>query len=173
MIDSEVVRLRNLRNVALRARAFAQALAGPTAESAVFGKTAVICWTIARIATGRLRAHPYLSYQKGPSGLRSLVDRSIASLAASTARRQGRRASVYAKELQGVVRAVADARALTWSTELSDAFGRTQVQLRRLAQELDVRAQHESGTVREFRAETNGTALEDIAVESNWPYLAI
>ena len=77
MIDSEVVRLRNLRNVALRARAFAQALAGPTAESAVFAKTAVICWTIARIATGRLRAHPYLSYQKGPSGLRSLVDRSI------------------------------------------------------------------------------------------------
>jgi hypothetical protein len=173
MIDTEVVRLRNLRNVALRARAFAQVLNQPTAYDAVFARSAVICWTIARIATGRLRAHPYLSYQQGPSGLRNLADRSMASVVAFGARRSGRSATVYVEELQRVVRAVDDARALTWSAEFSDALGRTQVQLRRLTQELDGRAQQESGTVREFQVEVNGAALQEIVVENNWPYLAI
>ncbi|MEA3140909.1 MAG: hypothetical protein QOK23_3078 [Gammaproteobacteria bacterium] len=173
MIDTEVVRLRNLRNVALRARAFARVLGKPTADGAVFARSAVICWTIARIATGRLRAHPYLSYQQGPSRLRDLVDRSMASVVAFGARRSGRSATVYIEELQRVARAVDDARALTWSAEFSDALGRTQVQLRRLTQELDGRAQHESGTVREFQVEVTAAALQEIAVESNWPYLAI
>jgi hypothetical protein len=173
MIDTEVVRLRNLRNVALRARAFAKVLSQPAGDGAVFARSAVICWTIARIATGRLRAHPYLSYQQGPSRLRDLADRSMASVVAYSARRGGRCASVCVEELQRVVRAVDDARALTWSAEFSDALGRTQMQLRRLTQELDGRAQHESGTVREFPVETKAAALQEIAVESNWPYLAI
>ena len=170
MIDNEVVRLRDLRNVALRARAFAHALDGPTAEGPSFGKSAVICWTLARIATGHLRAHPYPSYQKGPSRLRDLSTRLIAALAAFNARRQGRRASLCAEELRGVARAVADARALTWSAELGDALGRAQIQLRRVGLELDARAQHEPGTL--GKAETSGTAPQN-HVESNWPYLAI
>jgi len=63
---------------------------------------------------------------------------------------------------------VADARALTWSTDLSDALGRAQLQLRRLAEELDAGSRHEVGAVQE-----NGDALEDIVTETNWPYLAI
>jgi len=171
MIDTEVLRLRNLRNRALRARAFAQVLDSSRSECAVFEKSAVTCWTIARIATGRLRAHPYLSYQRGPSRLRDLADRSIAALATFSARRRGRSASVYAEELQGLVRAVDDARALTWSAELSDALGRTQVQLRHLNLELQARARHESGNF--AQSEPQGHALKEIAVESNWPYLAI
>jgi hypothetical protein len=171
MIDTEVLRLRNLRNVALRARAFAQVLDGPRTECAVFEQSAVTCWTIARIATGRLRAHPYLSYQKGPSRFRDLADRSIATLATFNARRRGHCAGLYAEELRGLVRAVDDARALTWSAELSDALGRTQVQLRRLNLELQARALHESGNF--AQSEPQGGALQDIAVDSNWPYLAI
>ncbi|HEY0746512.1 MAG TPA: hypothetical protein VGD63_07425 [Steroidobacteraceae bacterium] len=171
MIDTEVLRLRNLRNVALRARAFAQVLDSPRSECAVFEKSAVTCWTIVRIATGRLRAHPYVSYQKGPGRLRDLADRSIAALATITARRRGRCASVYAEVLRGLVRAVDDARALTWSAELSDALGRTQVQLRRLNLELQSRALHESGNL--GQSEPQDSALQDIAVERNWPYLAI
>jgi hypothetical protein len=179
MIDAEVVRLRKLRNVALRARALAKALESDSIDNSVFAKSAVVCWNIARTATGRLRAHPYLSYRKGPSQIRALADRALASLAAFTARRQNRCSSVYALELQCVVREVGDARALTWLPDLSDALGRAQLQLRRLAKELDAGAQGELGAVAKprihavVRAEINGGALDDIGTENNWPYLAI
>lgn len=169
MIDAEVVRLRKLRNVALRARAFAKALESDSIDGSIFAKSAVICWNIARIATGRLRGHPYLSYRKGPSEIRALADHAIASLAAFTARRQNRCSNVYARELQCVAREVGDARALTWLPDLSDALGRAQLELRRLAKELDAGAQGELGAV----AEINSGALDEIGTENNWPYLAI
>jgi hypothetical protein len=178
MIDAEVVRLRKLRNVALRARALAKALESDSVDRCVFAKSAVMCWTISRIATGRLQAHPYLSYQQGPSRTLELADRAIASIAAFTARRQNRRFTMYAPELQSVVREVADVRALTWSSDLSDALGRAQLQLRGLAQQLDAGAHHESGAVSMprvnaiVRAEANGSALEEMG-ETSWPYLAI
>jgi hypothetical protein len=179
MIDAEVVRLRKLRNIALRARTLAKALESDSIDHRVFAESAVMCWTIARIATGRLRAHPYLSYQQGPSQIREFADRAVASLAALTARRENRRFSVYAPQLQSVAREVADVRALTWSADLSDALGRVQLRLRGLAQQLDAGAQHEVGAVSTpriktiVRAEASGGALEDIATETNWPYLAI
>src|SRR5579862_4204037 len=101
MVDAEVLRLRKLRNAALRARAFAKNLDSGSAEGrSVFAKSALICWTIARVASGRLKAHPYLSYQRGPSWLREMVDGMLASLAAVNARRQNRCLSVYAQQLQ-------------------------------------------------------------------------
>jgi hypothetical protein len=168
MIDTEVVRLRQLRNAALRARALAKALKSDSIDHCVFAKSALMCWTISRIVTGHLRAHPYLRYQQGPSQIRELTDRALASIVALTARRRNRCFSVYAPELQSVSRELADVRALTWSADLSDALGRAQLQLHRLAQELDASARHEVGAVQE-----NGDALEDIGTETNWPYLAI
>jgi hypothetical protein len=179
MIDAEVVRLRKLRSVALRARALARALESDSLENSVFAKSAVLCWTISRIATGHLRAHPYLSYQKGPSPIRELADRAIASIAALTARRQNLCFSVYAPQLQWVAREVADARALTWSADLGDALGRAQLQLRRLAAELDAGVQNEAGALAmpritaSARAPENGGALENLGPETHWPYLAI
>ena len=179
MIDAEVVRLRKLRNVALRARALARALEFDSIDHCVFAKSAVMCWTLSRIATGRLRAHPYLSYQQGPSRIREFTDRVVASIAAFTARRQNRRFSAYAPELQSVAREVADVRALTWSADLSDALGRVQLQLRGLAKQLDAGAQHEVGAVAMprikaiVRAEANDDPLEDMQTAPNWPYLAI
>jgi hypothetical protein len=179
MIDAEVVRLRKLRNVALRARALASALESDSIDDGVFAQSAVLCWTISRIASGRLRAHPYLSYQQGPSQISELIARAIASVAALTARRRDRRYSVYAPQLQCVAREVADARALTWSADLSDALGRAQLQLRRLAKELDAGVQHEAGLLAVPRitalprAQENGGALEDLGTETHWPYLAI
>jgi hypothetical protein len=46
MIDTEVVRLRKLRNAALRARALAKALESDSIAHCVFAKSALICWTI-------------------------------------------------------------------------------------------------------------------------------
>jgi hypothetical protein len=179
MIDAEVLRLRKLRNVALRARALAKILdADSTQERSIFARSAVICWTIARIASGRLNAHPYLSYQQGPGALRDFADRAIASLVAFHARRQNRRADIYAQQLQSVAREVDDVRALTWSPDLSDALGRMQILMRRVASELDLGALGETGAAALPRAQAmacaeTSAALEEIAVDDSWPYLAI
>jgi hypothetical protein len=168
MIDAEVMRLRKLRNVALRARALAKALETDSIDDCVFAKSAAICWTISRIATGHLRAHPYLKYQQGPSQIRELIDRASASIVAVTARRRNRCFSVYAPELHGVSREVADVRALTWSADLSEALGRAQLQLRRLEKQFDSGAQHEVGAVPQ-----QSDALDDMGTQPKWPYLAM
>jgi hypothetical protein len=178
MIDADVVRLRRLRNVALRARALAKALESNSIDNAVFAESAVVCWNIARIASGTLRAHPYMSYQKGPSRVRACVDRTIASLAGFMAQRQSRASSAFSLELQCVAREVRDVRALTRLPDLSDALGRVQLRLRRLAAELNAGAQREAGTLAKpvhavARAEDNQAALDDMGAENGWPYLAI
>jgi hypothetical protein len=179
MIDAEVLRLRKLRGVALRARALAKTLdSDRTQEQSVFARSAVMCWTIARVASGHLRAHPYLSYQQGPSPLGDLADSVISSFVALNARRQNRRLSVFAQELRNVAREMDDARAVTWSPDLSDALGRMQIRMRRLANELDLGALAETGaavparTKAVARAETSNS-LDSIAVDDSWPYLAI
>jgi hypothetical protein len=177
MIDAEILRLRKLRNVALRSRALAKSLDSESAqEQSVFARSAVICWTIARVASGRLRAHPYLSYQQGPSGLRDLADGLVASLVAMNARRQNQRLSVYAQQLQTLAREVDDVRALTWSPDLSDALGRMQIRMRRLVNELDLGALGETGTAMLPRAKVvaeTSNSLQEITADSGWPYLAI
>ena len=179
MIDAEVLRLRKLRSAALRARALAKTLDSDcNQEQSVFARSAVMCWTIARIASGHLRAHPYLSYQQGPSPVDSAADSLIASLAALNARRQNRRLSVYLQQLRNVGREVNDARALTWSPDLSDALGRIQIRMHRLANELELGALAETGATLAprikavTRAET-GNSLDEIAADNSWPYLAI
>jgi hypothetical protein len=180
MVDAEVARLRELRNVALRVRALAKGLdRDPAVENSIFTKSAVLCWNIARIATGRLQAHPYLSYQKGPSPIRNGTDRIAASASALLARYQGRGFNVLAAELQVLGRELDDARALTWSPDLSDAFGRVQLQMRRLVGELHVAAPGEQGISTASRTEApakiaaSGSAMGDIGVAGDWPYLAI
>ena len=176
MNDAEVARLRELRNVALRVRALAKGLdQDPTVEDSVFTKSAVLCWNIARIASGRLRAHPYLRYQKGPSLLRGWSDRIAVSATALLARYQGRGLIVHAEEMQLLAREVDDARALTWSPDLSDALGRAQMRMRRLIGELHAAAprEHAIGNASRTEAQAGDKALDSIEVSGDWPYLAI
>ena len=179
MVDAEVLRLRKLRNVALRARALSKSLDSDSSSGdSIFAKGTVVCWTIARIATGRLRAHPYLSYQKGRGQLAGLADEAIAAAVAATARRHDRGLRIYAQQLAAVAREVDDVRALTWSPDLSDALGRMQVQMRALTKHLDCRLPAKSAV--ELRPRVNaaaraetGNSLAGIAVDDSWPYLAI
>jgi hypothetical protein len=179
MIDAEVLRLRRLRDIALRTRALGDFLdsdSESSEEQSLFANCALTCWTIARIATGRLRAHPYLSYQQGPGRLRAVTDRALAALMGMSARRATRTFSVCGEELDAVAREVDDVRALTWSPELSDALGRMQTQIRRLAHEFEQRAQLETGETAQPRAVVRTdtrTSLDELAVENSWPYLAI
>jgi hypothetical protein len=179
MIDAEVLRLRRLRDIALRTRALGNVLDSvSTVEHSVFARSAFLCWTVARIATGRLRAHPYLSYQQGPSRLRAMTDRVFAALLSWSARRRNRAFTVCGEELQAVAREVDDVRALTWSADLSDALGRMQMQIRRLANEFERGAQIETGgtalprAIAVARVEPSNS-LDGLAAENSWPYLAI
>jgi len=174
MIDAEVLRLRRLRDTALRARALAAVLkTSNRRRHSVFSRSAVICWQIARTITGRLRGHPDLSYQRGPSELRTLVDGIRASVLGSAARDRKRSLAMLADEVQGVARELDDARALTWSAELSDDLGRAQIQVRRLMSELGssrqapgLRAAHASARLR------GAIPRDESDVAGNWPYLA-
>jgi len=177
MIDAEVLRLRRLRDIALRARVLGNFLDSESAaDHSVFARSAVACWTIARIATGRLRAHPYSSYQRGPSLLQGVMDRLFASLLGLSARRSNRPLRVYGVQLQAVAREVDDVRALTLSPDLSDALGRMQLQIRRLANELALEAHVEAGGLPRVLAAARSepsSSLDELAVETSWPYLAI
>jgi hypothetical protein len=178
MIDTEVMRLRRLRNTALKARALASALdSDPARHNSVFSRSAVSCWQIARMITGSLRAHPYLSYQRGPSEVRGLYDRLSAGFLSAIARYRGRSLQTFSREMQRVARGLEDARALTWSSDLSDTLGRSQMQIRTLIKELDADAPNEVASRHEAlaRVETRSADGRDDAgsVAGNWPYLAI
>jgi hypothetical protein len=178
MIDTEVMRLRRLRNTLLRARALARALDPDSARhNSLFSRSAVSCWRISRVITGWLRAHPYLSYQQGPSEMRALYDRLSTGLLGAVARYRGRSLQIFSSELQRVARGLDDARALTWSSELSDTLGRTQMQIRSLIQELDADA-YKEGAPRDAttaRVDMRAGNAHDGAssVAENWPYLVI
>jgi hypothetical protein len=178
MIDTEVMRLRRLRNTALKARALAAALdSDPARRSSVFSRSAVTSWRIARVTTGWLRAHPYLSYQRGPSEVRGAYDRLSAGMLSAVARYRGRSLQTLSRELQRVARELDDARALTWSSDLSDTLGRSQMQIRTLIKELDADTRAEVPSRHETlaRVETRtGNRRDDAgSVAGNWPDLAI
>jgi hypothetical protein len=174
MIDAEVTRLRRLRNKALNARALAARLESSSSRhESVFSQTAGRCWQIARVVSGRLNGHPYLSYQRGPSELSSLYGGIRASLLCSAARYGQRSFRVLSEELQNVARELDDARALTWSTDLSDTFGRSQAQLRRLMAEVEVGARKEAGSHSDIVSDARTDAVEEATNwAGNWPYLA-
>jgi hypothetical protein len=175
--DAEVTRLRRLRNLALSARAMAIVLEpDPARRNSVFSRSALSCWRIARIATGTLRGHPYVPYQQGPGMLRGVYIRLDAGFAGTIARYRGVSARMFYAQLQRVARELDDARALTWSTELSDTLGRSQTHMRRLLAELGAAARHEAGLQHEVDPAVNaqsGTGGEgEGGVAGNWPFLA-
>jgi hypothetical protein len=178
MIDTEVERLRRLRNAALRVRAIAAVMeSDPAQRNSVFARSALVLWQVARVITGRLRAHPYLSFQQGPSEARAVRDGIFAAVLGAMARYRGRTVRVYCDELRRVAREVDDARALTWSPDLSDDLGRSQARIHRLIRELEVASLVEAGTnvdhtVRLDTRAGAGPAPAEVA-EGNWPYLAL
>lgn len=174
MIDAEVMRLRRLRNTALRARALAAALQSSSSRrDSVISRSAVICWQIARTITGRLRAHPDLSYQRGPSESRNVYDRIRAKVLGSAARDRKRSLAVLTDEVQGVARELDDARALTWSAELSADFGRAQIHVRRLIADLGGSRKGTGLRAARAPARARGAIAQGKSdVAGNWPYLA-
>jgi hypothetical protein len=166
MIDAEVERLRRLRGSALRLRAVARALGSKRSikdEEGLFIQGRCAAWRIARTVTGRLRAHPNSRYQQD-AGVGTLLKNSLTAVAASlTATNRQRAMTEFAAHLKAVLRELDNARALAWAVELSDAFGRSQRELRDLAAVVECQPQHRGaavgarGALREARPVTAGS----------------
>jgi hypothetical protein len=109
--------------------------------------------------------------------VRGVYDRLSAGLLGAVARYQGRTLQTFFHELQGVARELDDARALTWSSDLSDTLGRSQMHLRSLIKELDAETHSDVASRHETlaRVEARSANGRDDAgsVAGNWPYLAI
>lgn len=164
--------------MALRARALADNLDTEHDDAdSVFGACAVNCWGLVRVISGHLKAHPYLSYQRGPSRSRDLFYGVLAAPIGSAARQKNRRHSVFAGYLQTLARELENTRAVTRSPDLSDALGRVQVRLRELLEEILAGAHREGGVQHVSRADTlrvaSARARAQNASSTDWPYLAI
>jgi hypothetical protein len=136
-------------------------------------------WRIARAVTGRLRAHPYARYQRDASIGCHLCNDLRAGLRAFTIRNRARALMEYEWQLRKLARQLDDARALTWSADLSDSFGRSQIEIRSilaaLARETDsaVDTAHRSN-LDAHRSNLDGSRSGEFAapIEGDWPYLA-
>jgi hypothetical protein len=167
MIDREVERLRRLRAMALRVRTVARAL-GP--EDALLNRGRCAAWRVARIVSGRLRAHPYSSFQRD-AGISVVLANSLSAANAALGvktRRQG--LLRFEAHLRSLARELSDVRALTSASDLNDNFGRSQVEIRALLAALA----YETSGIRVSEASTM-TPIADArgpaAVDSDWPYL--
>lgn len=174
--EVEVLRLRRLRATALRVRAFARALsADASTDHAMFSRTACSCWRIARTATGRLRSHPHLRYQRDAGPFAILWYDAIARLLAGKGSRRGDMLGELQTNLRVISRELADARSLTWSPELSDSLGRSQVEVRRLLDTVEraALAQAPVGVARKPQATALSAATRSAAADppAQWPYL--
>jgi hypothetical protein len=182
MVDGEVIRLRQLREGALKARALAMAMdTGELSLNTALARSAHSCWRIAKVVTGALRGHPNLSCQKDYSPVRAAYDRLNARFMAMLARRQGTSARAFCEALWGVARELDDARALTLSAELSDTLGRAQLQMRQLLREFEAATLLEANAHRlttappKSRTAARPSASRDQpdAKPATWPYLAL
>ncbi len=89
-------------------------------------------WRIARVVSGRLKAHPYLRYQKDTSLGVIVLNGVLARWLALKSRNRLQALCEYETNLHRLARQLEDARALTWSSDLSDTFGRSQTEIRSL-----------------------------------------
>jgi hypothetical protein len=98
-----------------------------------------------------------------------------AGVTGAIARRRGSGLKILSIELQRVSRELADARALTWSADLSDTFGRSHAQIERLIKEVDAGVRSEAGSYHETDSLGNAGTCASVDHSGNaaaiWPYL--
>jgi hypothetical protein len=181
MLDFEVERLRHLRGTALRVRAVARALGSQESvlDDALVARGSCAAWRVARSVSGRLRAHPYASFQKD-AGFVTLLANSVAARAATFGASTRTHAyRVFEAQLKTLLRELDDTRSLTRVADLSDAFGRSQGEIRSLIAELQRAPGGVSPLARIAREplhrHAGGLKTAHAAARSakeDWPYLA-
>lgn len=178
MNDAELLRLRRLRECAQRSRVIARAMAAnrhawnhPLLMSGVS-----TCWRIVRAVSGKLKAHPDLRCQ-ADIGVAERWHHGV--LAAFQLFKGGARSQVlreYLALMRQLSRQLDDARALTLSADLSDTFGRAQVEINTLIFGLA----REAGAVHAVCLRGPACPVRADAVnapaapfDGEWPYLSL
>ena len=161
----------------MRVRAIAAAFGNADVSETLYFSGAHACWRVARAASGRLKAHPHLSYQKGATLGTVIVNAGVASfLAAAVPKNRIRRLRDYAQRVRLLSRELDDARALTWSTELSETFARSQAEIRSLIAALDAAIPSDAGVPKTKNAATAAIVAPvqgyRARATGDWPYLA-
>ena len=167
-MSDEVKRLRCLRKRALRVRALAVYLNAGPGGTPIYQRAALVNWRIARIATGKLRSHPYRNYQKDPGFFENRMGLVSGYIKAALATVMGRGMRVLLQEMSSAARELDDARALTLSAELSDALGRAQAGMRSVID--DVRREVGGSAESPEQLRGRGTASPSLSAS---PYLAL
>jgi hypothetical protein len=114
-----------------------------------------------------LKTNPYQRYQQDV-GIASLARSSVlAWLSALMVRSRLQALRECESQLRRLSRLLDDARALTWSPDLSDAFGRSQLEIRSLMASLA----HETHSTWGAESRAAGQPLAQ-PMAGDWPYLA-
>lgn len=177
MIDPEVARLRRLRDEALRVREIALALGSrPSPSDSLFTRSACASWRLARVVSGRLKAHPYLRYQKDAGLVTLLRNRLAALFTAMTRTDPVSGLTHFEAELRALQGHLDDTRALIWSSDFSDTLGRSQYEISSLLEDIGQVTGSESVPVDRLpkRAPRTEELVGSLAssVPADWPYLA-
>jgi hypothetical protein len=146
---------------------------GASTDHAMFSRAACSCWRIARTATGRLRSHPHLRYQRDAGRVAALWY----DVTARMLIRKGSPGDMLGElqtKLRVISRELADARALTWTLDLSDSLGRSQIEVRRLidAVERAALAHAPVGVARKPSTAMSTAHGSRADAPAQWPYLA-
>jgi hypothetical protein len=172
IMNNEVTRLRRLRKTALKLRALALALDAGKCEGSAYERASLVSWRIARIATGRLRSHPYRSYQRDPGYFEGAADRFNSYLQAALANMRGQGMRVFLQQMTAAARELDDTRALTLCADLSDALGRAQQNVRALIDEVRLHMCRTSGQDAQACGKQSTSSLANSHVPAS-PYLAL
>jgi hypothetical protein len=148
-------------------------------NDALLGGGAGASWRIARAVSGRLKAHPYASYQQDAGLGQQLRDKLFASFLALGIRSRVRALAEFESHVCALARQLADVRALTSSPELSASLGRSQNETKTLLEAVA------RGTVREPPSTSDSIPLPHgcavaasgagnvaTSIAGEWPYLA-
>ncbi len=141
----------------------------------LLGRGAGASWRIARAVSGRLKAHPYASYQQDPGFGQQVSDTLFASFVAFGAANRPRAMAAYESHLWALARQLADVRALTWAPDLSDSLGRSQIEINSLLETVARETGRTYGRLQSARGlplAANGAGNFANPLEGGWPYLA-
>ncbi len=164
--------------MALLARTLARTLASkPYAlNDALLASGAAVSWHIARAVSGRLKAHPCVNYQQDAGLVQRLCDRLFASFLVLGVKSRMGALVEYESKLCALARQLADERALTWSPDLSESLGRSQIALKALLAALareTLGASDPNPLPRGRAAAAGGAGNFTGSIGGDWPYLAL
>lgn len=178
MNELEVVRLRRLRESALRSRAIASGMATyrHAHNEPLLLHGAGACWRIVRAVSGQLRAHPDVRYQADVGIAARWRHRALAALQIFGGSTPSAVHSEYLILMRQLLRQLDDARILTRSADLSDTLGRARSEINDVVDRLmhktsgAVRAPCPRG--RECLIIKLAPGLRAPPFEGEWPYLS-